>query len=491
MTTYRTPGVYVEEIPVFPPSVAPVATAIPAFIGCTEKATGRRGENLLNTPTRITSLLEYEALFGGSPAETMEVAVTKRVDDADRLLGVDVKWKDDKAPTTPAGYMHYAMQLYFANGGGPCYVHSIGLLRAEPPPADPAEPTLEGFVEAITALEAEDEPTLLLFPDAVRLADGGAGVVNAALQSCQKMQDRFVIADVPNAEPGGTSNNSEVSTAFRDRISHNSVEFLKYGAAYFPYLDTNLPFASNDESITLSSFATVKNGGAPQNDPALEDKSLGETGLKQNQTAVYAAVRAFIDQAFVRMPPSAAVAGVYAQVDRTRGVWKAPANVGLSRVIGPAVNITNDMQDGLNIDPNSGKSVNAIRAFFGKGTLVWGARTLAGNDNEWRYINVRRFANFVEESIRKAIGVFVFEPNDANTWVKVRSMIENFLINQWRAGALMGAKPEQAFRVAVGLGQTMSADDVLNGYLIVEVYLAIVRPAEFIVLRFMQKMPEA
>jgi phage tail sheath protein FI len=153
--------------------------------------------------------------------------------------------------------------------------------------------------------------------------------------------------------------------------------------------------------------------------------------------------------------------------------------------------VTNDLQDGLNIDPGTGKSVNAIRAFFGKGTLVWGGRTLAGNDNEWRYVNVRRFANFVEESVSKAIAAFVFEPNSANTWVKVRTMIENFLTLQWRDGALMGAKPEQAFNVAVGLGQTMTAQDVLDGYMIVEVHMAIVRPAEFVVLRFMQKMPQA
>lgn len=121
--------------------------------------------------------------------------------------------------------------------------------------------------------------------------------------------------------------------------------------------------------------------------------------------------------------------------------------------------------------------------------MVWGARTLAGNDNEWKYINVRRFANFVEESVEKAIGTFVFEPNDANTWAKVRTMIENFLINQWRDGALMGAKPEHAFNVAVGLGKTMSVDDILNGYMVIEVHLAIVRPAEFIVMKFMQKMP--
>ena len=135
--------------------------------------------------------------------------------------------------------------------------------------------------------------------------------------------------------------------------------------------------------------------------------------------------------------------------------------------------------------------MNALRSFTGKGILVWGARTLAGNDNEWKYVPVRRFFNMVEESVEKATAQFVFEPNDANTWVKVRAMIENFLILQWRAGALAGAKPEQAFYVRVGLGETMTADDILNGIMNIEIGMAAVRPAEFIVLKFSHKMQEA
>jgi phage tail sheath protein FI len=95
--------------------------------------------------------------------------------------------------------------------------------------------------------------------------------------------------------------------------------------------------------------------------------------------------------------------------------------------------------------------------------MVWGARTLAGNDNEWRYINVRRFYNFVEESVKKATQQFVFEPNDANTWVRVSTMIENFLSNLWRQGALAGAAPQDAFFVKVGLDVTITRDDLLNG----------------------------
>ena len=169
------------------------------------------------------------------------------------------------------------------------------------------------------------------------------------------------------------------------------------------------------------------------------------------------------------VPPSGAVAGIYAFVDRTRGVWKAPANASISGIIGPKDTFTASQLDALNVDPNSGKSINAIRSFTGKGTLVWGARTLAGNDNEWRYVNVRRFFNFVEESIKKATEQFVFEPNDANTWVRVQAMIENFLTVLWRQGALQGVKPEHAFYVAVGLGKTMTPLDILEGRMIVEI----------------------
>ena len=146
----------------------------------------------------------------------------------------------------------------------------------------------------------------------------------------------------------------------------------------------------------------------------------------------------------------------------------------------------------MNIDSTAGKSVNVDSLIYRKrNSRSLGARTLAGNDNEWRYISVRRFFNMVEESAKKATFQFVFEPNDVNTWTRVKSMIENFLTQQWRAGALQGATTDQAFFVNVGLGETMTALDVLEGRMIVEIGMAVVRPAEFIVLQFMHKLPEA
>jgi uncharacterized protein len=187
------------------------------------------------------------------------------------------------------------------------------------------------------------------------------------------------------------------------------------------------------------------------------------------------------------IPPSGAVAGIYSAVDRSRGVWTAPANVSLADLIGPVVKVNDAGQSRLNVH-STGKSVNAIRAFAGKGTLIWGGRTLDGNSNEWRYINVRRFFNMAEKSIKKATEPFTFEPNVANTWVRVKSMIESFLTVQWRQGALRGATTAQAFSVKIGLGETMTAQDILEGNMIVEVGMAVVRPAEFIVLKFSHKM---
>jgi phage tail sheath protein FI len=181
--------------------------------------------------------------------------------------------------------------------------------------------------------------------------------------------------------------------------------------------------------------------------------------------------------------------GIYASVDNSRGVWKAPANVNMDFVIKPILKITDQQQADLNVDVTAGKSINVIRSFTGRGAaIVWGARTLAGNDNEWRYVPVRRFYNMVEESVKKATVQFVFEPNDANTWIRVKAMIENFLTLQWRAGALMGASTEEAYFVKVGLNETMSELDIWEGRMIVEIGMAVVRPAEFIILKFSHKM---
>jgi hypothetical protein len=213
--------------------------------------------------------------------------------------------------------------------------------------------------------------------------------------------------------------------------------------------------------------------------------------LKATATESYNRIKKLLADQRVTLPPSPAMAGVCVRVDRERGVWKAPANVGVQSVIAPVDLVTDDQQGLLNVDADTGKSINVIRAFAGRGAVVWGARTLAGNDNEWRYIPVRRLFITIEESVKKATSFAVFEPNDVSTWLKVKGMIESYLYNLWEQGALQGGKPESAYFVNVGLGKTMTAQDILNGLMIVEIGIAAVRPAEFIILRFSHRLAEA
>ncbi|MGI9650999.1 phage tail sheath family protein [Chryseobacterium sp. RLHN22] len=439
---YKTPGVYVEEKETFPPSVAQVETAIPAFIGYT-------GKGQKNKPTKIASMLEYEALFGKANPEDFLIDVS-----GDSVTGYSVE-----ANITPSPFkMYYAMQMYFANGGGTCYIVSVGQENNYYSTVNFNE-----LIEGLDTLKKEDEPTLIVFPDAEALGSNANILYKYALEQARDLKNRFVILDV--------NYQNDWSEVGEFRAMLNSGEHLKYGAAYFPKLETVLSYNYDAETIMVLGTA-------------LDD-------LKYSDSELYSKVKKAIESQPVILGPSSAIAGVYAKVDSTFGVWKAPANVGLNYVVAPKIKVSDREQDVLNVDETGGKSINVIRNFTGKGPLVWGARTLDGNSNEWRYISVRRFFNMVEESVKKATERFVFEPNTANTWIRVQTMIENFLNQQWQDGALAGSKPEEAYYVSVGLNKTMSAQDVLEGRMNIEIGMAAVRPAEFIVLRFSHKLQEA
>ncbi len=482
LSTLKTPGVYIDEVSLLPPSVAGVETGIPAFVGYTEKNLTDAGVSLDNKPTRITSMLEYTQLFGGAQAENDGINVTI-FDVMEKILADKTKEnlvsREIHATLDPSKKskfnLYYSLLWYFANGGGPCYIVSVGLT----PTDGSGKPAKANLLGGITALESEDEPTMIVVPEAIASGDA-TEIYEAALVQAAKLGDRMVIVDVEQNATDKLGVAADM-TAFRGTLDENRM----FTAAYYPYIDTSIDVRYADTALTIDHKKKDLDG-------ATEDGEYkGDTLASIADKTLQESIRGQISKMSLRMPPSPAMAAVWAKTDQERGVWKAPANVGLANVIGPSIKIDDETQKGMNVDATSGKSVNAIRQLTGRGTVVWGARTLMGESNEWRYISVRRFFNFVEESVKKASYRFVFEPNDANTWVKVRAMIENFLTLQWRAGALMGAKPEHAFFVRVGLGQTMTADDVLNGRLIIEIGMAAVRPAEFIVLRFMHKLPES
>lgn len=444
----NTPGVKIKEIAILPSSVVQVSTAVPAILGYTHS--GPKG-----TPVRITSMSEYVATFGGPFAYQYDI-------DTSGTVTVQTG-----AAEVGEFFLYEAMQTFFANGGGACYVIGVGNFAGASPSTSVTEADFgTKLAGPMAELYKLDEPTLILFPEAVNLGlTEYKNLVENSLSICAEMQDRFTLIDTPRTTDLTLA--ADLS-AYRTALGSNN---LKFGASYYPLLKSVYKWAI-DESLSTydgTPLATLKGLGNQTYNDAI-DFLAADQGMKMT------------------LPPSPAMAGIYARTDAAQGVWVAPANVGVQAIDGPVQAISDQIQHDLNVDSTSGKSVNAIRTFSGRGTLVWGARTLAGNDNEWRYVPVRRLFLSAEESIRKATEPYVFAPNDAKTWVKVRSMVSSYLDSLWQDGALAGAKPEDAYFVNIGLGTTMTEMDILQGNLIVEVGMAAVRPAEFIVMKFYHKV---
>jgi phage tail sheath protein FI len=181
----------------------------------------------------------------------------------------------------------------------------------------------------------------------------------------------------------------------------------------------------------------------------------------------------------INLPPSGFVSGVYARNDLEKGVSKSPANQVVNLASGLET-LLNDVQQGV-LNP---EGINCLRAFEGRGVLVWGARTIS-SDPEWKYVSVRRYCAYVEHSIDRGTQWTVFEPNGEALWAAVRRNIEEFLLNEWRAGALTGDKPEMAFFVRCDRS-TMTQRDLDNGRLVCLIGMAPMRPAEFVILRIGQ-----
>ena len=502
MPQLKTPGVYIKEENAFPTSVVEVETAVPAFIGYTEKA-ARGNTNLTNTPTRISSLGEYHLYFGGAPKTIFRKKASESHDKT------KVGGSGQAAPGTPAFeatpetrfLLYHSMRLFFDNGGGPCWITSLGSFASAV-----GTRTADAFTAAIDALAKEQEPTMIVTPDTVLLSiDDWQKVAERALAHCIKMQSRIAILDVYDGNKSRTYAKDDVVMQFRNKITS---DFPSYGVAYYPWVNSsivedgeiNFTFLDKDAWNDLQkdvkkslgeSFAPIGALLGKVSAPAVAT-TTDPNVVKVHQALMvaspeYRELMADLKQLMNVLPPSAGIAGVYTRIDNTMGVFKAPANTGMASVVSPTVNITHDDQADLNI-PLDGKAINAIRTFPGRGLLIWGARTLDGNSQDWRYVNVRRTLIMLEQSVKNAAQAYVFAPNDAATWTTVSNTIGNFLNNKWKEGALVGATPPEAFSVDVGLGSTMTANDILDGYMLVTVKVALVRPAEFIVITFQQKM---
>lgn len=496
MAQYKTPDVYVQEKSTLPPSVAEVATAIPVFVGYTSVTVNNKNQSVVMQPIKIKNMAEYQAVFGGKAVESFGVHipydsagfVINRDIDENLTTNVAAMSSVDGGNALPKFMLAQSVEHFFANGGGACYVVSVGNHKQSNSEGNLTEQdtaaSISDFSDALTSIAKVDEITLISLVDAHALSiDSYYSLQTSAIKQCKELQDRFTLVDVIEQAGSDILLSAQIESdalAMRNSVTGD----LKYGAAYYPNLLTSYARHYSSSSVNVKYHVKDSTGNIVEKNETLE-------ALLSSNTAVFHSVKKILSKNYLVLPPTPAVAGVMAKTDASRGVWKAPANVALAMVQKPTKVIKNDDQENLNVDGISGKSVNAIRQFTGKGNLVWGARTLAGNDNEWRYISVRRLFNMVEESIQKASAFAVFEPNTPFTWLKLKTMIESYLENLWKQGAFFGESSSQAYFVNVGLGQTMTADDINNGIMHIQIGLAAVRPAEFIVLTFSHKSLES
>jgi len=583
-----TPGVYITEIPAFGNSIVGVPTAVPIFIGYTQFAGDpTTGASLYNTPVAISSMTEFAQYFGGPAITYYSVAPVQSPSGGSSgasaagptpafyanfttgagsgsgsaapvaSVGFTVQSAIQGAPLpatdgyTPSNNfnLYWAMQLFYANGGGNCYVVSVGSYWSDETPttaptstvgwlpgsigAGSTSPVEPGLLVGLQAASYAIGPTMIVIPEACQLDfNDYATVVQAMIQQAATLQDRVAILDLPGALQANTlallqNGQNNLATAIAPQADN-----LSYACAYAPALNASIVTTSSITYLGLQSIAATPDNSTMNNilttqavsmygpqlaNPMLVNvqaaigsafpmtsvtantaqysaapasQAMSTTALDNflsNALPVYAQIKQVIVNTMNVAPPSGLLAGIWANNDASRGVWNAPANFALASVVSPLYQMSDSEQGGFNV-PLSGQAIDIIRAQPGRGNVVWGARTLDGNSMDYRYIQVRRTLIYIEQSIKFALQSYVFAANDATTWTTVTAAISGFLTGVWQQGGLMGAKPTDAFTVSCGLGSTMTAQNILNGYMIVAITLQMIHPAEFIELTFTQTM---
>lgn len=330
------------------------------------------------------------------------------------------------------GMLAYSLRHFFENGGRQCYVLSLGPGQGEP--AARLQDLIAALQEPqmLETLLADDKTGLVLVPELSELNEvntfGGVDTEvdvdalwyqgwQALLTLCHQAQQRFALLELPD---------SPAHAVMLTRQSF-SAELCQRGAAWWPRLETSY----EDE-------ASVP----------------------------------------VVLSPLPAVAAAIQRSAHDNGVWKAPANLPLAKTRRPTQSILTS-QALLN---NQGVSCNLIRSFVGKGVRLWGCRTLLNEENTaWRYIQTRLLVSSVEHYLCKLARAYLFEPNTAPTWMKLKGQVWTWLRQQWLAGAFFGTVEDEAFSLSIGLDESMTEDDIRQGKMILQVRLALLAPAEFIV----------
>jgi len=474
-TVLATPGVYIEENSAFASSVVPVGTAVPVFLGYTQKA-ARGTKSLSNVPTRISSFAEFEQFFGGAPKVKFEISA-----DASNVNGYKLS-----VDASTRFLLHSAVKFFYSNGGADCYVLSVGDYNNGLNAKDFND---EGTGKGLPQVLKYSEPTLLVIPEAVLLEKAECfALQQAMLLHCgYATKSRFAILDVYDGAKDRTYADDDVINQFREGVGATNISNT---ADLIEILSKEVDEDLAADRINQARATAIKGELAKIESASTKEEINSLQATLKVVSGKLNSILTTIAESLNLLPASSAMAGVYTMVDSSINVAKAPANLSLGSVVGASVQITSDTQEELNL-PLNGKAINAIRSFQGKGVLVWGARTLDGNSQDFRYISVRRTMTFLEQSIKSAAEGFVFEPNNTTTWSTLNATVTNFLRNQWQGGLLAGQSPEDAFSVEIGLGTTMTPNDILDGLMKMTIKVAIVRPAEFIVITFEQQQQKS
>jgi phage tail sheath protein FI len=504
MPTYLSPGVYVEEAEAGARPIEGVGTAVAAFVGVTSAGP-------FNTPTLVTNWTQFTVTFG------------------DFVEG---------------SYLHHAVYGYFQNGGGACYIVRIGgdgatpVAKAELSAAAGASGGAGASVGAfrVQALAEGTEGNDI----SVEIADSGAegasdesfklvvkkgNKVEETFDNVTTKKGRQNVATVVNAQSklirledlgvavekvtrgtiGLSGGGAPAPTSLApddyvgdpaDRTGFGGLEAVEeITMVSVPDLMSAYQNGMIDlegvQAVQLAMIAHCELMGdrvaildppPGLNAQQIKEWRVDKAGYDSKYAALYWPWVKVFDPASganVFVPPSGHMAGIWGRNDDTRGVHKAPANEVVRGAINLEVNITKNEHDLLNP-----VGINCIRAFPGRGIRVWGARTLS-SDPAWRYLNVRRLFNYLEESILNGTDWVVFEPNDYALWSKIRRTIAGFLVNEWRKGALFGLTPAEAFFVKCD-SENNPAEGIDAGQVVCEIGVAPVKPAEFVIFRLSQ-----
>lgn len=423
---YRTPGIYVEELPGGPRPIEAVGTSTAGFVGVAPLADAPR-----DTAVAIGNWSQFVRTFVG-----------------------------DSTTSTP---LVAAVFGFFQNGGRRCYVVNVG----------EGEPIGGGRRRrGLDVLAQVDEVAIVAAPGYV-----DPGSHDALLGHCESLRDRVAILDLPPEVPdlGALTRVASVDDEGPATPPPPDAEAGEEGAR-----------AGGAAGAGAAGGAAGSGGGGGRR-PAGDDGPAPGVRPRQSDGGYGAAYFPWIrvrdplgGDATVEVPPSGHLAGVWARTDAMRGVHKAPANESIRGALGLTYVVTDAEQEELNP-----AGVNCLRLFTREGIRVWGARTLADGSSEWRYLNVRRLFNMIEESIVLSTRWIVFEPNDRTLWKSIRRDVTAFLMRLWRDGALMGRTPEEAFFVQCD-EETNPPEVIDAGQVITVIGIAPVKPAEFIVFRVSQ-----